>query len=102
MNLSQGVRVVNHIHLLFSKKPRSTMPQFEGAHSSTDGIALLKKRLSGFDTEEGRLSGLAYKPKSGDEVIITTTPKAGASCGGGFVIDEVWMVSSRDSRERWI
>lgn len=54
----------------------ATMP-FEETKSSSDAIALLKKRLSGFETEEGRLSGLNYVPKSKDEVMITTTPKAG-------------------------
>ena len=53
------------------------MPFEQVDRSSTESIALLKQRLSGFETEEGRLSGLSYKPKSKDEVIITTTPKAG-------------------------
>ena len=58
------------------KGERSKMP-FEQNESSEDSIALLKQRLSGFETEEGRLSGLSYVPKSADEVIITTSPKAG-------------------------
>lgn len=52
---------------------------FEETESASDPIALLKKRLSGFETEEGRLSGLNYKPKTKDEVFITTTPKAGTT-----------------------
>ena len=49
----------------------------ESTQSNNEAIADLKKTLSGFETEEGRLSGLSYKPKSKDEVLITTTPKAG-------------------------
>jgi len=41
-------------------------------------IALLKTRLSGFETEEGRLKGLHYVPGPRD-VGISTTPKAGTT-----------------------
>ena len=40
----------------------------------SEAIELLKKRLSGFETEKGRLQGLSYQPRTND-VIITTTPK---------------------------
>lgn len=49
----------------------------EQADSDKAAIAALKTKLGGFETEEGRLGGLAYEPKNKDEVIITTTPKAG-------------------------
>jgi hypothetical protein len=41
-------------------------------------IALLKQRLSNFETEQGRLQGLSYQPRPTD-VVITTTPKAGTT-----------------------
>jgi hypothetical protein len=41
-------------------------------------ITLLKERLSKFETNEGRLHGLAYKPRPND-VGISTTPKAGTT-----------------------
>jgi hypothetical protein len=44
-----------------------------------EATVLLKQRLSGFETEEGRLKGLLYIPKNSDEVVITTTPKAGTT-----------------------
>jgi Sulfotransferase domain len=50
--------------------------QFLAPQSSA--ITLLKERLSHFDTEEGRLYGLAYVPKPND-VVISTTPKAGTT-----------------------
>lgn len=51
--------------------------------TSTDGpqsemIALLKQRLSNFETELGRLTGLSYQPCPSD-IVITTTPKAGTT-----------------------
>ena len=47
--------------------------------TSSDVIALMKKRLGGFETEEGRLKGLSYVPHNDNEVVITTTPKAGTT-----------------------
>jgi Sulfotransferase domain len=44
----------------------------------SDAIRLMKQRLSKFETVEGRLHGLAYKPKAND-VVISTTPKAGTT-----------------------
>lgn len=44
----------------------------------SDEVALLKQRLSGFETEQGRLKGLAYRPRAND-VAISTTPKAGTT-----------------------
>jgi Sulfotransferase domain len=41
-------------------------------------IILLKQRLSKFETEEGRLHNLAYKPRPND-VGISTSPKAGTT-----------------------
>ena len=55
------------------------MPFEEQSASESETIALLKDRLSKFETEEGRLKGLLYVPKSPDEVAITTTPKAGTT-----------------------
>jgi hypothetical protein len=54
------------------------MPFEEKADKQSDAIALLKSRLSGFETEEGRLKGLSYVPGP-NEVAITTTPKAGTT-----------------------
>mmetsp|Transcript_24113 Transcript_24113/g.66832 ORF Transcript_24113/g.66832 Transcript_24113/m.66832 type:complete len:337 (-) Transcript_24113:22-1032(-) len=53
---------------------------FEQANKSeeSDAISLLKERLSGFETEKGRLKGLHYIPCPRD-VCITTTPKAGTT-----------------------
>jgi hypothetical protein len=41
-------------------------------------VVLMKCRLDGFETEEGRMKGLSYKPKPND-VAISTTPKAGTT-----------------------
>lgn len=56
-----------------------TMPFEEQSSSESETIALMKERLSKFETEDGRLKGLSYVPKSPDEVGITTTPKAGTT-----------------------
>lgn len=42
-------------------------------------VTLMKQRLSGFETEQGRLRGLSYVPQREGEVVITTTPKAGTT-----------------------
>jgi hypothetical protein len=42
-------------------------------------VALMRQRLSRFETEQGRLGGLSYVPLRQDEVVITTTPKAGTT-----------------------
>jgi Sulfotransferase domain len=42
-------------------------------------IALMKQRLSGFETEFGRLQGLSYQPRAETDVVISTTPKAGTT-----------------------
>eukprot|EP00934_Nitzschia_sp_Nitz4_P008610 Nitzschia sp. Nitz4//scaffold3_size479765//139367//140596//NITZ4_000060-RA/size479765-augustus-gene-0.14-mRNA-1//1//CDS//3329550638//8600//frame0 len=55
------------------------MPFDKSSPSESAAIALMKKRLSGFETEVGRLQGLAYTPKLPNEVVITTTPKAGTT-----------------------
>jgi hypothetical protein len=49
----------------------------EESPSNSEEIKQLKRRLSHFETENGRLSGLAYVPKFENEIIITTSPKAG-------------------------
>ena len=46
--------------------------------TNSEGIARVKERLSGFETEAGRRKGLAFVPKPGD-VLISTTPKAGTT-----------------------
>lgn len=55
---------------------------FEKHHPSTstedEEILRMKQRLSGFETEQGRLSGLNYQPRPND-VGISTTPKAGTT-----------------------
>ena len=53
------------------------MPFEQSSNTSSEAIVKLKERLSGFETEEGRISGLDYRPKSSEEILITTTPKAG-------------------------
>jgi len=55
------------------------MPFEESSNEHSEVISLMKTRLSGFETEEGRSKGLAYVPKSPDEIAITTTPKAGTT-----------------------
>lgn len=45
----------------------------------SEEISQLKCRLSNFETEKGRLLGLGYQPKTNDEIIITTSPKAGTT-----------------------
>lgn len=44
----------------------------------SEAILLLKQKLSKFETEKGRLHGLAYKPRPND-IGISTTPKAGTT-----------------------
>lgn len=46
--------------------------------SESKAIELLKERLSGFETEEGRLKGLNFKPRP-DDIFIVATPKAGTT-----------------------
>lgn len=55
------------------------MPFEQDSEEQSEAIALMKTRLGGFETEEGRSQGLAYVPKSENEVVITTTPKAGTT-----------------------
>ena len=52
---------------------------FELTQSDSRCVAKMKRALSNFETEEGRLSGLNYTPQLQDEVIITTSPKAGTT-----------------------
>jgi len=47
--------------------------------SDSEAIRRLKRRLSKFETEEGRLSGLSYVSQSRDEVFITSSPKSGTT-----------------------
>jgi sulfotransferase family protein len=54
------------------------MPLETIAPSESKAIELLKKRLSGFETEEGRLKGLNFKPRP-DDIFIVATPKAGTT-----------------------
>lgn len=54
------------------------MPSEEQSEKESGGIALLKSRLGGFETEQGRLRGLSYPPRAID-VAISTTPKAGTT-----------------------
>jgi hypothetical protein len=50
------------------------MPFEQSDDSESDVIKLIKQRLSGFETEQGRLKGLSYQPRTND-VVITTSPK---------------------------
>jgi len=50
----------------------------EYTDKQSESIVLLKQKLSKFETEEGRLHGLAYKPRPND-IGISTTPKAGTT-----------------------
>ena len=54
------------------------MPAEQQSGTESEGIALLKSRLGGFESEDGRLKGLKYQPRVND-VAITTTPKAGTT-----------------------
>mmetsp|Transcript_127874 Transcript_127874/g.370067 ORF Transcript_127874/g.370067 Transcript_127874/m.370067 type:complete len:327 (-) Transcript_127874:79-1059(-) len=83
----------------------------------SEAIALMKARLSGFETEEGRLKGLSYRPKFDNEVVITTSPKAGttwmqqichqlrsAEHGGDMAFDEIsevvpWLELAHDQKQ---
>ena len=56
--------------------PRA-MP-FESTASSCAAMDALKRRLSGFESEDGRRRGLAFRPRPSD-VLVTTTPKAGTT-----------------------
>lgn len=58
------------------------MPHELVGGNDSERIQALKERLSGFETEAGRRSGLRYKPRRGD-VFITTSPKVGWSRVGG-------------------
>ena len=64
---------------LFQSKSLTIMPFEEHSSSESEAICLLKARLSKFESEEGRLKGLSYVPKKYDEVVISTTPKAGTT-----------------------
>lgn len=52
------------------------MPLEETSENTSEVVARMKGHLSGFETEEGRRKGLAFKPRKTD-VFVTTTPKAG-------------------------
>jgi hypothetical protein len=80
------------------------MPFEQNATASSPAVALLKQRLSKFETEEGRLKGLSYQPRPND-VAISNTPKAGttwmqqichqirsADAGGDMDFDEISRV----------
>ena len=82
--------------------------------NESDSIALLKQRLSGFETEDSRLNGLGYVPGPRD-VGITTTPKAGTTwmqqichqlrTGGNMNFSEIshvvpWIELAHDQRQR--
>ena len=54
------------------------MPKEASSATESAAIALMKQRLSGFETEEGRRIGLSYQPGPRD-IVITTTPKAGTT-----------------------
>ena len=51
---------------------------FENSASTSVGIKLMKQRLSGLETVEGRLKGLHFKPRESD-VFVVTTPKCGTT-----------------------
>lgn len=72
--------------------------------SVSQAVLDLRKKLSSFETEEGRLKGLSYEPRPND-VAISTTPKAGttwmqqichqirsADKGGDMSFDEISRV----------
>lgn len=63
---------------VWSNKEHGTMPVEDLSKTESESIVQLKSRLSGFETEIGRLKGLSYVPKAND-VVITTTPKAGTT-----------------------
>ena len=77
------------------------MPFEGGREEETKAIVKLKERLSGFETEQGRMKGLSYSPRP-EDVVITTTPKAGTTwmqqichqlrTGGDMEFDEISRV----------
>jgi hypothetical protein len=56
------------------------MPTEQVRSIDSSAIEQLKRRLSKFETEEGRLKGLSYQPRAND-IVITTTPKVRHSSG---------------------
>ena len=51
---------------------------FGNSGCGTSGVQRMKQRLSGLETEEGRLHGLNFKPRSKD-VFVVTPPKCGTT-----------------------
>jgi hypothetical protein len=86
------ITITSAVHSLRNTPLKSPDMPFEENNANaaqSEAIALMKKRLSGFETEEGRLKGLSYVPLCSDEVVISTSPKAGTT----------WMQQVRDLSE---
>ncbi|EDQ92076.1 uncharacterized protein MONBRDRAFT_22879 [Monosiga brevicollis MX1] len=70
----------------------------EAEHQDSEAMKLLKQRLGGLETEEGRTKGLEFKPQPTD-CFVVTTPKAGTTwmqqichqlrTGGSMDFDEI-------------
>lgn len=74
---------------------------FEDTPSTSEGIKILKKALSGLETEQGRMAGVNFTPLPGD-VMLVTSPKCGTTLicqivqslrsGGDMSFEEINLV----------
>lgn len=51
---------------------------FELSDSKTEAMRQMKLRLSGLETEDGRMAGVRFQPGPGD-VVVATPPKCGTT-----------------------
>ena len=63
------------------------MPEEASSVGASAAMAQVKERLGKFETEEGRLKGLAFRPQPGD-VFVVTTPKVSFVLGAVSLLDD--------------
>jgi len=66
----------------------------EAGEATSEGIRKLRERLGGFETEDGRIKGLNFRPRDGD-VFVVTSPK----CGTTWLQQIVHQLRSRGSMD---